>query len=99
VKPGYVRSEETQAAYLIDLLNIFEQQNLYAAAIWEFIDPGSPYSTNPQRDLDTGSYAIVKVIPKISGDDSSSYHWKRKLAFDAVAQHYAAAMKRGGNPP
>lgn len=93
LKPGHVRSEETQAAYLIDLLNIFEQQNLYAAAIWEFIDPGSPYSTSPQFDLDTGSYAIVKVIPEIYGDNSSPYHWKRKLAFDAVAQRYAAATQ------
>lgn len=82
------RSERTQAAYLTDLLDVFESMNLYAALVYQFVTPDAPHRTNPRYDLDLASYGIVKPIWKTFEDPTPHWHWKPKEAFHALAQHY-----------
>jgi hypothetical protein len=82
-----VRSERSQAAYLAELLEIFESMNLYAALTYEFVSPESPHRTDPKYDLDLASYSIVKAIWK-TPDKPGAWHWEPKEAFHALARHF-----------
>jgi hypothetical protein len=89
VKGDLVRSERVQAAYLTDLLDVFESMNLYAAMAFEFVTADSPHRPdNPRYDLDMASYAIVKPIKDRPDDPDSDWHWEPKQAFRALARHY-----------
>jgi hypothetical protein len=88
IKPGYTRSEETQARELTALLDIYEAEGLHGAYVFDFMAANYPHHSDPRRDLDMAGYGIVKVLPQEEGD--TSVRWVRKLAFDAVARHYAA---------
>ncbi|MET9295304.1 abortive phage infection protein [Streptomyces sp. NPDC003077] len=85
-----VRSERVQAAYLTDMLDVFESMDLYAALVFSFVDRESPHiPENPRRDLDMATYSIVKVIRDRHDDPPSLWHWEPKQAFHALARHYA----------
>ncbi|MFF0450352.1 abortive phage infection protein [Streptomyces sp. NPDC004609] len=84
-----VRSERVQAAYLTELLGVFESMGLYAAMAFEFVTPESPHRAEPRYDLDMASYSLVKVIKDDPGDPSSDWHWEPKEAFHALARRYA----------
>jgi len=62
-----VRSERTQADYLIQLLDVFESMGLYAAMAFEFVTPDAPHRREPRYDLDMASHGIVKrqVMPPV----------------------------------
>ncbi|MFJ9904104.1 abortive phage infection protein [Streptomyces sp. NPDC101152] len=90
IKGHLVRSEHTQAAYLTDLLEVFESMNLYAAMVFEFVTPDAPHRTDdPRKDLDLASYSITKTIKDRPDDPRSGWHWEPKEAFNALARHYA----------
>ncbi|MFI1012825.1 abortive phage infection protein [Streptomyces sp. NPDC020965] len=89
-----VRSERTQAAYLTELLGVFESMGLYAAMAFEFSTPDQPHRTEKRHDLDLASYAIVKSIKDDPADPSSDWHWEPKEAFHALARRYAGAVAR-----
>ncbi|NGO47275.1 abortive phage infection protein [Streptomyces ureilyticus] len=92
IKGNPVRSERTQAAYLTDLLDVFESMNLHAAMTFEFITADAPHRPdNPRYDLDMASYAIVKPLKDRPDDPASDWHWEPKQAFHAVARHYGRA--------
>jgi hypothetical protein len=84
-----VRDERSQAAYLVDLLEIFESMNLYAALTYNFVTPDAPHRSNPRYDLDLASYSIVKAIWGTSEDPTVRWHWEPKQAFHALARHYS----------
>ncbi|MGW6454560.1 abortive phage infection protein [Streptomyces sp. NPDC055078] len=87
-----VRSERTQAAYLTELLSVFESMGLYAAMAFEFVAPDAPHRPDePRYDHDMATYGIVKVIQHRPGDPSSDWHWEPKEAFHALARRYARA--------
>ncbi|WP_438295842.1 abortive phage infection protein [Streptomyces sp. HUAS TT7] len=88
IKGGLVRSERTQAAYVADLLDVFESLGLYAAMAFEFVTPDAPHRPEPRLDLDMASYGIVKVIKDRPDDPASGWHWEPKQAFHALARHY-----------
>ena len=88
---GLVRSERTQAAYLCDLLDVFESMNLYAALTYDFVTPDAPHRSSPRHDLDMASYSLVKPVWKTHEDPTSAWHWEPKEAFHALARHYARA--------
>ncbi|HEY7047248.1 MAG TPA: hypothetical protein VH373_08515, partial [Jatrophihabitantaceae bacterium] len=81
------RSEETQATYLSELLEIFEAENVYAAFPFQFIQPLYPYSKDPRFDLDLGSFGVVRVVRRDPEDPASRYHWVPKEAFRSVRAH------------
>ncbi|MDF3141119.1 MULTISPECIES: abortive phage infection protein [unclassified Streptomyces] len=89
IKGDLVRSERTQAAYMVDLLEVFESMGLYAAMAFEFVTPDAPHRPdNPRYDLDLASYAITKPIKDRPDDPASDWHWEPKKAFHALARHY-----------
>ncbi|WP_406203026.1 abortive phage infection protein [Streptomyces sp. NBC_01017] len=99
IKGDPVRSERTQAAYLVELLEVFESMGLYAAMAFEFVTADAPHRPdNPRYDLDLASYGITKAIKDRPDDPSSNWHWEPKEAFHAVARQYgrrAGAGRRG----
>ncbi|MFD9003638.1 abortive phage infection protein [Streptomyces sp. NPDC059582] len=99
IKGDLVRSEHIQAAYLVDLLAVFESMGLYAAMAFEFVTPDAPHRPDkPRYDLDMASYAITRTVEDRPGDPRSGWHWEPKEAFHALARHYARAAGhcRGG---
>ena len=92
IKGHLVRSEHTQAAYLADLLDVFESMGLYAAMAFEFVTPDAPHRTdNPRYDLDMASYSITKTIKDRPDDPRSGWHWEPKEAFRLLARQYGRA--------
>jgi hypothetical protein len=83
-----VRSERTQADYLIELLDVFESMGLYAAMAFEFVTPDAPHRPEPRYDLDMASYSIVKTVKDRPDDPASGWHWEPKQSFHALARAY-----------
>lgn len=82
VRDGHVRDEEEQAAYLRELLEIFEAEGVDGAFVYLFALNNYPHRPDePSRDLDLASPGIVKVYDDL--------HWEPKAAFGAVAEIYA----------
>ncbi|MDN0201049.1 abortive phage infection protein [Streptomyces sp. S.PNR 29] len=97
IKGDLVRSERTQAAYLMDLLDVFESMGLYAAMAYEFVSPDSPHRPdNPRHDLDMASYSITKSVKDRPDDPASDWHWEPKEAFHALARRYGRACRASG---
>ncbi|WSQ09079.1 abortive phage infection protein [Streptomyces sp. NBC_01231] len=89
IKGDLVRSERVQAAYLTDLLDVFESMGLYAAMAFEFVTADAPHRPDdPRHDLDLASYGITKAIKDRPDDPSSDWHWAPKAAFHALAGRY-----------
>ncbi|MGW0834282.1 abortive phage infection protein [Streptomyces prunicolor] len=94
IKGHLVRSEHTQAAYVVDLLETFESMNLYGAMAFEFVTPDAPHRAHDARhDLDMASYSLTKTIKSRPYDPSSPWHWEPKEAFHALARRYARACR------
>ncbi|MEU8034029.1 abortive phage infection protein [Streptomyces sp. NPDC049099] len=92
IKGDLVRSERTQAAYLMQLLDAFSSMNLYAAMAFEFVTPDAPHRPgDPRHDLDLASYAITKTLKDRPDDPASGWHWEPKEAFHALARRYRYA--------
>jgi hypothetical protein len=81
----YQRDEAGQAAYLRELLEIFDAEGIDSAFVFAFALHGYPHRPDgdPRDDLDLASYGIVKQL-----DDG---RWKPKAAFAAVAECYSMA--------
>ncbi|KOV56191.1 hypothetical protein [Streptomyces sp. MMG1121] len=92
IKGDLVRSERTQATYLMQLLYAFGPLDLYAAMAFEFVTPDAPHRPgDPRRDLDMASYAITKTVKDRPDDPASGWHWEPKEAFHALARRYRYA--------
>lgn len=86
IPENYVRSEQEQADYLVKLLGIYEAEEIGGAFVYNFSSPDSPHASNPKYDLDTASFAIVKLIS--SGTDAEATEWEPKKAFHEIARTY-----------
>ncbi|WP_326721353.1 abortive phage infection protein [Streptomyces sp. NBC_00243] len=94
IKGELVRSERTQAAYLMDVLSVFESMGLYSAMAFTFVTPDSPHLPHdPRHDLDMASYSLVKPIKDRPGDPASDWHWEPKESFRALARQYGRAAR------
>jgi hypothetical protein len=91
LKPGLVRSEHTQARYLVELVRIFASLGLDTATVYQFVTPDAPHRRRPRDDLDMASYGIVKPIWATRGRPTSRWHWEPKQAFHALAREFRAA--------
>ncbi|MFJ4876368.1 abortive phage infection protein [Streptomyces sp. NPDC088745] len=92
---GPVRSERAQAAYLADVLDVFESLNLYAAQAYQFVAPDAPHRPHdPRHDLDLASYALVKPLWKRQDRPTAAWHWEPKESFHTLARHYGRAGER-----
>ncbi len=86
----YVRDEAGQAAYLAELLEIFDAEGVDGAFVFLFALEGFPHRPDgdPRLDLDLASLGIVKMLVGSSGDTYPDMAWEPKAAFTAVAECY-----------
>ncbi|QBS40152.1 hypothetical protein [Nocardia sp. CS682] len=86
----YERDEEGQAAYVRELLEVFDAEGVDAAFVFLFAlyDHVHRPDADPRDDLDLASYGIVKVLDSGLGQAYPDMRWEPKAAFDALAEHY-----------
>jgi hypothetical protein len=78
---GTLRDEALQATELTQMLEVFETASVRGAFVFTFVMPSYPGSDlDPQLDLDTASYALVRSYP-----DGRA---QPKASFRAVADYY-----------
>jgi hypothetical protein len=86
---GYVRDEELQARELSEVLGILDAAGVDGAFVSTFVDPISPFSTDPRHDLDMSALSLVKTYADRRGATYPDMPWEPKEAFRAVAECYA----------
>ncbi|RSN45045.1 hypothetical protein DMC64_19475 [Amycolatopsis sp. WAC 04197] len=85
----YDRDEAGQAAYLRELLEIFDAEGVDGAFVYLFALSNYPHRPDdPRRDLDLASLGIVKVLEDRDGDTYPGMPWEPKAAFSALADYY-----------
>jgi hypothetical protein len=86
----YERDEAGQAAYLAELLEIFETEGVDSAFVFLFALPGYPHRPDgdPREDLDRAAPGIVALLEGRRGRTYPDLDWEPKAAFAAVAQQY-----------
>lgn len=86
----YQRDEAGQAAYLSELLEIFDSAGVDSTFVHLFALDNLPHRPDgdPRDDLDLASPGIVKVIDGRSGGAYAGFPWEPKAAFAAVADRY-----------
>lgn len=87
---AYERDEAGQAAYLSELLEIFETEGVDSAFVFLFALAGYPHRPDgdPRDDLDRASLGIVKLLAAPPGRTYPDMAWEPKAAFAAVARRY-----------
>lgn len=85
-----VRDESEQAAYIRELLEVFESEGIDSAFVFTFALTDFPHRPDgdPGDDLDLASYGIVKVLENRHGDTYPDMPWEPKIAFSTVADFY-----------
>ncbi len=89
LKKMFERDENVQSNYIVDLLNIYLNENAYAAFVYTFVARRALYNPNPEYDLDMANFGLVKVIPSNNKDSKYSYAWERKKAFYELSKYYS----------
>lgn len=86
----YERDEAGQAAYLGELLEIFDSEGVDSAFVFLFALDNLPHRPDgdPRDDLDLASLGIVKVLEGRFGSTYPDMPWEPKAAFGAVAEFY-----------
>lgn len=86
----YVRDEPGQAAYVRELLEVFDAAGADAAFVFLFALNDFPHRPDgdPRDDLDLASLGIVAVLDGGHGETYPDMPWEPKAAFTAVAEHY-----------
>jgi hypothetical protein len=86
----YERDEAGQAAYLSELLEIFDTEGADSAFVFLFALHGYPHRPDgdPRDDLDRASLGIVKLLEGRRGQTYPDMQWEPKQAFAAVAERY-----------
>ncbi|GAA0946859.1 hypothetical protein [Pseudonocardia zijingensis] len=87
------RDEAEQAAYLLELLDVYDAGGVDTAFVYTFASRHLPTSDDPEQDFDLGSFGIVKVLP--AGRTGSAYPgmpWEPKAAFSALAGYGRARV-------
>jgi hypothetical protein len=85
----YVRDEEGQAKYLLELLEVFEAGGVDSTFVFTFALHGFPHRPDgdPREDLDLASYGIVKVLEDRHGEAYPDMAWEPKAAFRMLAEY------------
>jgi hypothetical protein len=87
----YQRDEAGQAAYLSELLEIFDTEGVDSTFVFLFALYNLPHRADrdPRDDLDLASVGIVKVLEDHNGVAYPDMPWEPKAAFAAIAEHYS----------
>ena len=62
IKKGIIRDENEQVNYLGELLGLYRKRNIFATFVFDFKEEWKTHSKNHRKDLDLGSFGIVKVL-------------------------------------
>jgi hypothetical protein len=95
LRDDLVRDEDEQAAYLRELLEIFESEGIDAAFVYTFARYDLPHRDDPRLDLDRASAGVVSVLDgpvEAFASNARRYpdmRWEPKAAFDALAEVYS----------
>jgi hypothetical protein len=97
------RSEETQARYITDQLDIMLAEGVAAAFIFTFSNAHLLHDrTAPDRDFDMAGYSLTKQVVPQTERFRELPPWDRKQSFYAVARYFArlqAAEKSAAQRP
>jgi hypothetical protein len=87
----YARDEAGQAAYLRELLEVFDTAGVDTAFVFLFALYDYPHRPDgdPRDDLDLASYGVVKVFTDRHGETYPDLPWEPKEAFTAIADYYS----------
>jgi hypothetical protein len=87
----YQRDEAGQAAYLGELLEIFDSEGVDSAFVHLFALYNLRHRPDgdPRDDLDLASLGIVKVLDGRNGDTYPDMPWEPKAAFATIAERYS----------
>ncbi len=85
VRPGLVRDEHEQAAYLRDLLGVFAEAGVETAFAFTFASYSYPRDPDPRHDLDLAAYGLVSCYRDRKGATYPDMSWEPKEAFHAYA--------------
>jgi hypothetical protein len=93
LKGNYERDEAGQAAYLRELLEIFDAEGVDSAFVFMFALDGFPHRPDgdPRDDLDLASPSIVKLLEDRHGETYPDMTWEPKAAFATLAACYGGA--------
>lgn len=81
----FVRSEEEQAREIAEQLQIFAEEGVEGAFVYNFLSQFDWHHEDPRRDIDMASHAIVKVAQTAA---DAPLTWEPKAAFHEVARLY-----------
>jgi len=84
----YIRDENEQATQILELLEIFDAENVDAAFVNTFARYDLPHQEDPIEDLDIASGGIVKVYKDSLGETYPDMPWEPKAAFKVLAEYY-----------
>ncbi|HEX6446257.1 MAG TPA: hypothetical protein VF053_14275 [Streptosporangiales bacterium] len=86
----YVRDEAGQAAYIRELLEVFDAAGVDSTFVFLFALESFPHRPDgdPRDDLDMAGPGIVKVYEDRLGETYPDLPWEPKAAFRALADHY-----------
>jgi len=91
VKTVHERNEDLQARCLTSQLQLLDSAGVDGAFVYTFTAPLWVHAGDPEHDLDTDSFSLVK--PFAGGRHGTTYPdmaWEPKKSFTAVADYYAA---------
>jgi hypothetical protein len=87
----YERDEGEQAAYLRELIDIFDAEGVDSIFVYTFARYDLPHRQDPQLDLDRASAGIVKVFDSQTTARSGRYRdlpWEPKAAFGMLTHRF-----------
>jgi len=98
LREEHERDEAGQAAYVSELLEIFDGEGVDSAFVFLFALHNLPHRPDgdPRDDLDLASLGVVKVLEDRDGDTYPGLPWEPKVAFGAIAEHYRDRAPRPG---
>ncbi len=80
LRTGVIRDESAQATEIRELLDVMASSGLEGAFVYTYVAPSYPSDPDPERDLDTASFAMVRSWPDGRTEPKAAYH--------AVADRY-----------
>jgi hypothetical protein len=85
------RNEDLQARSLTRQLELLDSAGVDGAFVYTFTAPLWAHADDPEHDLDTDSFSLVKPCPgSRHGTTYPDMAWEPKKSFTAVADYYAA---------
>jgi len=85
----FIRDEAVQSKNILEILDILEQEEVYAAFVFTFVFYNYVYNDDPKYDLDMASFGIVKAMPPAKDGYYKGLSWIPKLAFFELGKYYS----------